>query len=120
MFKKEELVGINQMQGCNLLSRKFAPLLKASLTATSWNMETTSKLWDLNYEAESPEKASFLYYPDAPNTNTCKEKGEGDAENKLLERERVIHQDRSCLFLCLETALHINILQLVQLSPHNP
>ena len=29
-------------------------------------MESTSKLWDLNYKAESPEKANFLYYPDAP------------------------------------------------------
>ena len=29
-------------------------------------METTSKLWDLNYEVESPEKAGFLYYQDAP------------------------------------------------------
>ena len=32
-----------------------------------WNMETTSKLWDLNYEAESLEKVDFLYYQDAPN-----------------------------------------------------
>ena len=46
-------------------------------------METTSKLWDLNYEVESPEKAGLLYYQDAPKTNSCKEKGEGDAENKF-------------------------------------
>ena len=30
-------------------------------------METTSKLWDLNYEVESPKKVNFLYYKDAPN-----------------------------------------------------
>ena len=46
-------------------------------------MESTSKLWDLNYEAESPEKADFLYYQDAPKTISCKEKGEGDAENQI-------------------------------------
>ena len=80
-------------------------------------METTSKLWDLNYEAESLEKVSFLYYPDAPNTNTCKEKGEGDAENKLLERERVIHQDRACLFLYLRIVVNMNTIQLVQPLP---
>ena len=57
-------------------------------------METTSKLWDLNYEAESLEKVDFRYYLDAPNTNSCKEKGAGDEERKILERERVIHQDR--------------------------
>ena len=39
-------------------------------------------MWDLNYEVESLEKAGFLYYPDAPNTNSCKEKGEGDAKRK--------------------------------------
>ncbi len=59
-------------------------------------METTSKLWDLNYEAESLEKADFLYYQDAPKTISYKEKGEGNAKNQIyLKRERVIHQDRA-------------------------
>jgi hypothetical protein len=48
-------------------------------------METTSKLWDLNYEVESLEKAGFLYYQDAPKTNSCKGKGEGDAETNYLK-----------------------------------
>ena len=63
-------------------------------------MESTSKLSDLNYKAESPEKAGFLYYPDVPKLISCKEKG-GDAEKKLLERERVIHQDRFAYFSAL-------------------
>ena len=62
-------------QSCTLLSCR-------NLTLWS-NIETTSKLWDLNYEAESPKKAGFLYYLDAPKLISCKEKGGGDAENKI-------------------------------------
>ena len=36
------------------------PFLKSYPKATLWNMETTSKLWDLNYEVESLEKVNFL------------------------------------------------------------
>ena len=47
-------------------------------------METTSKLWDLNYEAESPEKAGFLYYQDAPKlTLARKREKEMQKENYL-------------------------------------
>ena len=43
-------------------------------------METTSKLWDLNYEVESLEKADFLYYSGAPNYSW---RGKGEGVHKI-------------------------------------
>ena len=51
-------------------------------------MESTSKLWDLNYEVESPEKAGFLYYQDAPNLTLARKREKEMQKTKLLERER--------------------------------
>ena len=66
------------------------------LRTTLWNMETTSKLWDLNCEVESLKKVGFLCYQDAPNYSWEK-KGEGDARNKtyLIYSKEVMHQNRN-------------------------
>ena len=52
------------------------------IRTTLWNMETTSKLWDLNCEVESPEKVGFLYYPGAPNYS-WRGKGRRSAQKQI-------------------------------------
>lgn len=55
-YAKARIKGFFVTKSCTLVQSFFY------LRITLWNMETTSKLWDLNYEVESPEKANFLYY----------------------------------------------------------
>ena len=50
-------------------------------------METTSKLWDFNYEVESLEKANFLYNQGAPKI-LLQEKREKDFRKVNAKRER--------------------------------
>ena len=59
----------NGQEGLNEpIATKVCTLFQSLCIRTNfWNMETTSKLWDLNFEVESLEKANFLYYPGAPN-----------------------------------------------------
>ena len=75
---------------------KFCTLVQSFyLRTTLWNMETTSKLWELNYKVKSLEKVSFLCYQDAPNYS-WEEKGEGDVRKKtyLIYSKEVMHQNR--------------------------
>ena len=60
----------------NYCHKILHPCPKSYLRATLWNMETTSKLWDLNYEAKSLEKVNFLTIR-VHLTTLLEEKGKG-------------------------------------------
>ena len=69
--------GTVNYQSCTLLSCR-------NLTLWS-NIETTSKLWDLNYKAESLEKAGFLYYLDAPKLTLARKREREMQKAKYLK-----------------------------------
>ena len=51
-------------------------------------METISKLWDLDYEVESPKKVRFLYYQDALSYSwRGKGRGKGGVKGERGERK---------------------------------
>ena len=79
----------------NLVTKVCTLVQSIYLRTTLWNMETTSKMWDLNYEVESLEKVGFLCYLDAPNY-TWGVRGEGDTRNKIypIYSKEVMHQNR--------------------------